>query len=637
MKVPMDEWNTLWVCWKDPDTLPGNDVVILSFLSPQEEEELKAKFTGRIIPAREIAQEVKDRARKIYVDLIARIGATPAKDGKTLRQELKINDGVSLWWFHKVSEKDCEGDFTFDSIVEVLVVISVTGASDDKRIVLFDGCKETADVLRGLYKVEEVRCRRKYKFGYVFVRGGFRRIKYFFAFLVKWLAIKITIKNPETFFDVVFSGFWDWSIKEAKKTDRLDDLYFKSLPALLSSNGLETGWFLWFDPYGGPISKGRKLRSVLEPIRRYANLVFLQYFVKVGDLIKAVLNFKPYLRFLHFCRANEFRRAFTVDGIDFFPLLRAQLSHGFLDSTIPHLELVYVSSVRAFKKYRPKVALSFLELFLYSRAFYAGGRQGCQDTVHCAIQHASYSREKTFVLLHPEIEYTGYPDGCPVPKPDYVFAMGELGKEIFMEDGFPEERVFLTGSPRYEHIRIQDNHKRSKVDAINLLIVTSLGINLEIEMVEAVCTAAKGLKAIKLLLRSHPFAKIEEHPRFRFFRAQIESTNRSLEEDLEQTDLVVVTYSTVGEEALLRGIPVWQWLTGSYNGSVFRDIKVVPSFYSVSDLREALKKFVSDPASFVPKEEIKRDVLRKCFFKDDGNSTARIARICHDILRGVGS
>jgi len=634
----MDKWDTLWVCWKDPDTLPGNDGAILSFLSPQEEEELKAKFTGCIIPARKIAQEVKERACKIYVDLIARIGATPAKNGKTLRQMLRNKDGISLWWFHKVSAKDCESeDPAFGFVIQILVIISAARSSNSKEIVLFGGYKEIAAVLRGLYKVKEVCCRRKYNSGYVFLQAGFRRMKYFLAFLVKWLSVKMTVKNPDASFDVAFSGFWDWSIREAKKPDRLDDLYFKSLPGILSSNGLKTCWFLWFDPYGEPISKSRNLRRVLEPIGRYDNLVLLQHFVKVGDLIKAVLNFKPYLRFLRFCRANDFRKAFTDDGIDFFPLLRTQLSYGFLDATIPHLQLVYLSSARAFKKYRPKISFSFLELYLYSRAFYAGARKACQDTVHCAIQHASYSREKTFVLLHPEIEYTGYPDGCPMPKPDYVFAMGELGKEIFMEDGFPEERVFLTGSPRYDHIKIQDNHKRPEVDTVNLLIVTSLGINLEIEMVEAVCAAAKGLKSINLMLRSHPFARIEEHRKFHFFRDQIVLTNCPLDEDLEQADLVVVTYSTVGEEALLRGIPVWQWLTGSYNGSVFRDIKGVPSFCSVSDLREALKKFVSDPAPFVPKEEIKRDVLRKCFFKDDGNSTVRIAGICYDILRDVRS
>jgi surface carbohydrate biosynthesis protein (TIGR04326 family) len=617
--------------------MPENDTEILSFLTPRQDEDLKTRFSGKILSAREIAQGLKDRSRNLYVEIIARAGATPGRDGKTLRQALKGSNGVSLWWFHKVSERDCEGDSTFGSIVEVLVIASVAGAPENKEVILFGARKETADVLSSLYNVREVQSRRTHDIGYLFARGGFHRVKYFAALLAKWLTLRMTVTNPETAFHVAFSGFWDWSVKEKKDMEALTDVYFRSLPDILSSSGLKICWFLWFDPYGGTPSHHVRLRSVLEPIQRYRNLVVLQRLVRVSDMVRAALNFKPYFVFLRYCRTDAFKKAFTCEGINFWPFFRARLSYGFIDATIPHFELVCTSSARAFMKYTPRISFSFLELYLYSRAFYAGGKLGCQEALHCAVQHAGYSREKTFVLLQPEIEYEGQPDGCPVPKPDYVFAMGELGRDIFIEDGFPKERVFLTGSPRYDHVRIRDNHKRSTADSTNILVVTSLGVDLEIDLVEAVCTAAKGLSSVRLLVRSHPFARIEEHPRFRVFRHQVELTNRSLEEDLERADLVVVTYSSVGEEALLKGVPVWVWLTGSYNGSAFRDIGVVPAFYSVGDLRNALEKFIGEPASFAPEEKVKEDVLRKCFFKDDGNSAGRIARICQDLLSNVRS
>ncbi len=442
----MNKQNILYVCWKYPENFPENNVILLSFLNPAAEEKLKNDFTGTVVSARKIAQEVKDKARTTYIDLIAKVGATPVNEGKTFRQALKRKDGISLWWFHKVSEKNCESDPTFNSIIEILVIISVADTANIKEIVLFGGYKEIADILNCFYEVKTIQCKKRNDFYCAFLKGIGSRVKYFFIFLVRWFAIKRTVKKCNQSIDVVFSGFWDWSVKEDKETYELIDRFFKSLPDKLSSIGLKVGWFLWFDPYFEPISKGRKLKHILDPISRYDNLIMLQQFIKVSDLIKALLNIKPCLIFFSFCRRNDFKKGFIVNRINFFPLLQSQLLYGFLNSSIPHHELVLAANSRAFEKYQPKVSFSFLELFLYSRALYSGKSQGSYNTIHYAIQHGSYSKEKTFILLDPDIEYSGYPDNCPVPKPDYVFAMGELGKEIFMESGFPAENIFLTGS-----------------------------------------------------------------------------------------------------------------------------------------------------------------------------------------------
>ena len=291
-------------------------------------------------------------------------------------------------------------------------------------------------------------------------------------------------------------------------------------------------------------------------------------------------------------------------------------------------ELVYIATERAFHKYKPKKSISFLELFIYSRAFYTGGRLGFPNTIHYTIQHASYSREKTFVLLDPQLEYSGCPDNLPIPRPDYIFTMGELGKEIFMESGFPEERLYSTGSPRYEHIKgncISNSNRTSNVT--NILIVTALDINLEIEMVEAVYFASLDLPQIKLRLRSHPFAKMNSHPDFHNYADRIQLTNGTLEEDLKTADLIIFSYSTVAEEALIQGIPVWQWRPITYNGSVFRDLGCIPSFYSVSDLRKSLKEFVSNKYSFIPGIETRSFILKKCFYDANGSVSEKIANI----------
>ena len=627
----MNNSETLFVCWNPPKALPGKDVVILSFLNPCAEEDLKSKFDGELISARKIAPEVKDEAREIYVNLIARIGATPIKERgtQTLRQALANKKGFSLWWIHKVSEKDCETELTFKYIVEILIIIYIANLLNSKHFIFWGGGKEVKDVLKDFYTIDEIKCRRRQRKIHTIVKCILSRLKYCYVFLFQWFVLKRVIKNlPEGTFDVIFSGFWDWSVKADRVSGSLRDRYFKLLPEKLLSNGLRIGWFLWFDPYGEPGSKGRKLRDVLEPINKCGNLVILQRFLKARDLLKAVFNFKPYLIFLQYCKAKEFKDAFIVDGINFLAVLEHELGCGFLNAIIPMQELVCIATERAFNRYRPEKSVSFLELFIYSRAFYTGGRLGSPNTIHYAIQHASYSREKTFVLLDPQLEYRGWPDNLPIPRPDYIFTMGELGKEIFMESGFPEERLYSTGSPRYEYIKgncVSSNERSGNVK--NVLMVTSLDINLEIEMVEAVYFASLDLPQIRLLLRSHPFAKMSTHPDFHNYSDRVQLTNGTLEEDLKTADLIMFSYSTVAEEALIQGIPVWQWLTISYNGSIFRDLGRIPSFNSISELKESLRKFVSNKDLFMPDKETKLFILKKCFYDSDGKASERIANI----------
>ncbi len=619
---------TLFVCWQNPEVLPDEDVVILSFLSPEAEDTLKNAFQGKLISAREVAPNVKDKAIKTYLGLVAEIGATPikAKNGQTLRQALKNKDGVSAWWFHKVSEKDCESDDTFNLIIEVLTIAQAADLVHSKEIQIFKGKNEISNALRSAYGVIEVEPSvSSSSFSKDIIKGLLSRLEYAGKFLWKWIAIKRTLKNhPQRPFDVVFAGFWDWSVKHDEGAYGLIDRFFKSLPQKLSEVS-RVGWFLWFDPYFEPTPNRPKLKEVLGRLKSHDNLVVLQDFISLRDLAKAVSNLKPLFIFHSFYKEQEFQDILIKDGMDFSLLIKPKLYSGFSNFMIPHHELIYLANLRAFDKYKPKLSVSFLELFLHSRSLYQAAQNSHESITNCAVQHASYSREKTFALLDSAIEYKGEPDNCPMPKPDYIFAMGELGKDIFMESGFPEERVFLTGSTRYEHV-ISDTIKKDKpANPAKILLVTSLDRDHEMEMVEAVYLATKDLPAIQLHLRSHPFAKMDEYFLFQKYKDRIHVVDRTLEEDLQQADLIVFTYTTVAEEALIRGVPVWQWCSTVYNASVFRDIEAVPQFYSVDDLKNALWAFMDDPQTYVPKDEIRDVVLKKCFYKSDGKASQRVA------------
>lgn len=627
----------IWICWEKPSESPSKYSAILSFLRPSEEDALSCALSDSNIElffGRVVAQDVKDEALMLYTKTVACIGSQRFFKGRSLREELKSNNGNSLWWYHPVSFKDCEVDPTFNRIIQILVIDRIASEEKVENIVLWGADDAVADVLKTKYRIE---CRETKKKSLVlrFLRAFGSRIKNFVVHVYHWYLIRKDVTKSSFIPEVVFEGFWDWSVRPNKQHDGSDDRYFKSLPDLLEQQGIKTAWLLWFSPHTEPGLKNRSSKEVLNRARSYKNLIFLQKYLTFTDIIKSFSDFSPVIKYLSFARYSGFRELFNHNGLNLFALFKDQLLYHFISAKIPHNFLVEKACSTAFAEFRPKIALTFLEMFPYSLAFYAGAKQGCPETKLATMQHASYSREKTFIRLEPEIEFYGSPDNCPIPKPDYVFAMGELGKEIFQECGFPSKDIFLTGSARYDHVSAEliDKTQSVQTGRFNLLMVTSLDRDIEMDMVEAVYVATQDLPSISLFLRNHPFARMEEHPLFQPMSVRITVTQEALDEDLQMADLLLFSYSTVAEESLIRGIPVWQWRSARYNGSVFRDLHdAVPSFSRVADLREAIIAFMKDPARFFPTDEIRHHVLRDCFYQADGKASERIAEQISDFI-----
>jgi surface carbohydrate biosynthesis protein (TIGR04326 family) len=281
----------------------------------------------------------------------------------------------------------------------------------------------------------------------------------------------------------------------------------------------------------------------------------------------------------------------------------------------------------------PKVTLSFLEFFPHARAHYEGMRRSGCGAINIAMQHAGVCREKTFYYLHPKIEYEGLPDGCRVPAPDRVIAMGTLAAEIFRESGFANERVILAGSARYDHVRfsfsdIRPRAARPREGLRHVLLVCSLELEVEIQMVEAVCLALRRLDGFVARVRSHPFARVDSHPRFASQRDAVEISDGTLDSDIAWADVVVFSYSTVADEAWLQGVPAWQWLPLAFNGSALVEALAVPRFGTIDALREAFRKFAVDSEKFVPTAEQRELAARRLFFPADGKAAERIVSEC---------
>lgn len=638
---------TLWVCWQRPQAAPPTETPVLSFLSPGVEEDFCRECPGPVISAREVSQEVRREALKLYQDLVASLGVTPLSGEKTFRQSLGNPGEASPWWYHPVSFKDCETDSTFNSIIALMTINHTARQRGATRLVLVGATWEIAAVLAGVYETVEINV-AKPKVWRLWLKSLGSRLKHL---LILCRDAADSRRFGGTQFkpmEVALFGFWDWSVGWEKRRNSLWDRYFQALPGELARLGIGTqGWLVWLDLKGPGRWLGRRRGQALAGLRHCPQVTVLQSLLQPREIYRALADFRPLAKYLKVRRKAAFKKMFQVSGMDLLPLFSGPLLAGILDASLPRHRLVLLAVRRAIKQYNPRLAVSFLEHHLFARACYAGVRQAGVGTAAMVVQHANYSHEKTFLHLHPILEFQGEPDGCATPHPDYVCALGRLGYDLFRESGYPEANIFLTGSPRYDHILSLPAHgsrtpgkPRVAVNPqnINLLMLAGLDVNQELEMVEAVCLAVKNLPHYRLRLREHPMAGIQARSDFTPYRRQVQITSGSLAEDLEGADLIVFTYSTTGDEAFIQGKPVWQWLTWRYNGSSLAETGAIPQFASVVSLRQALMAFQQTPAAFLPSRAERRRVLAHLFCPSEAGESpsTRIAALIRDLIQTRG-
>lgn len=623
-----NEGKVLWVCWEKPNVLPGKKDVVLSLLMPGMEAELKEQWPCYFISARERVAEVKQAALDTYREIISGIGTVALENGITLRQALQDKNGVSSWWFHKVACKDCESEPTFNSIIQILTIVRIAQEHQCTHLVVCGGRYEVVEVLRSLFQVDAFKCKKR-SLSLFYVFSLLRRVKFAAKSLYELVLLKRYVRLPENNVDVLFSGFWDWSVKENFFLGKLEDRYFQAVPEKLRERGLRVGWVAWFYNNFEANKPKRSMFDVIEPLCKHQEIIIAQCFLSLGEVLRCALRFRPFFILTQYTRTKVFKDVFKKDGLDFYPLLKMWLYGGFLDGTIPYHELVCEAHKKVAQKYQPQSVVGFLNFFPYARALYAGIKKGHTPCVLYDIQHASYSWEDTIGLLDADVEFEGIADGCSIPHADYMCVMGELGRDIFTKSGFPHDRVLLTGSSRYDEASAVDARAmRHYGFKKHILIVASLDKKLELEMVDAVHTAFEQFPDVKLSLRPHPFSDIRGDRRFRYYEDRIRcSSGTSLDEDLADADAVIFSYSTVAEEAFIRGIPVWQWVTAGYNASVFRDIPVIPTFATVDGLIRLYAQFLEDPAKFLPTTEQRQFVKQRCFYAGEALPSDNIAEV----------
>ncbi len=615
----------LWICFDLPPEDPPKDAVVLSFMSPRRELEAEERWGARLLNGRAWTEDVRPDARRLYLDLLVCVGATPIA-GKTLRQVLKGRDGYSRWWFLKTSEKDSiwEGDF-YTTLLRLICIKRVADKYGIQRVRLYGALSDFEAAVAGRFTMAPSGYRwPDTSFGKAVGIALLGRLSVILFYVRLWWTLKFLPRRPAEHVDVLLEAHWNWSVMP-DATGALQDRYFSDLPAKLEQTGIRVGWAAWCEPARALWRGRRTLAGLAAESVKYPGVVLLERFLCPGDILREAADFRYLLRFLRFERVAAFRELCRVEGFDLYPLMRKQIVPLLCSASLCRWELLVTAMRRACEQIQPRMLLTFLEVFLHSRALYVGARLGAPAIKLWAAQHTVYSSDRTFGTVDPKFELQGEPDACPVPAPEGVFAMGELARKIWERNGFSSERVIVTGGLRYQHVRMEGPKTRLRTEGrAAVLLVASMTQAADLEMCEAVTMATQDLPLLQVRLRDHPLYRLSDHTGFKAFRRNVVVTAGTADEDLASADLVVFTHSALAEEALLLGIPVWQWRWAGVNASVFLDIPVIPVFDSVSALRRALEAFLENPAGFAPTRGAQEMVLHQCFGPDPARASARV-------------
>jgi surface carbohydrate biosynthesis protein (TIGR04326 family) len=617
----------LWVCFAPPAADPPPHVLVLSFMSPSDEAAMAERGAMQVVGGREAVQEVRPHARAEYVQLIARVGATPCADGRTLRQLLYGTGGYSRWWLLDPTEKDClsDDDPLFATVLQLMAVERVKQRYEVSRVRVMSAAPEFAAAL-GLSSARPstVDTARD------IATGILSRVALAVEYLrLLWILSAVPAAATGRR-DVMLQGYWDWTVRSLDD-GTLRDRYFSTLPGHLAAKGLTVGWLASCEPRVESWQQGRKTRDVVSAASAHPQVTLLERYLTPVDVARTAFNFSYPIRVTRVIGTRSFRTLCRIGSLDLYSIVRRQLLRAVWGGTFCRLQLVAAATARACRQLHVSVVLTSFELFLRSRALYAGARAASSTLRVWAAQHAGYSNDKTLGVFDAETEVRGTPDGCAVPAPDGLFVMGDLSRRIWEANGFARERVVVTGGLRYQHVRIEPQAIRAPSGSITLLLVGGMHEAAHVDLCDAALAAASGLP-VRVLWRDHPNYHFSRREAFRRFASSMTVTSGTLDQDLAAADVLLFSQTGVAEEAVLRGIPTWQWQWPGFNVSPFLDLPVIPSFTSVAALRSALASLLDEPAPYRPTRDVQERVLHECFGPDPAGASGRIADAVHRMI-----
>ncbi len=311
------------------------------------------------------------------------------------------------------------------------------------------------------------------------------------------------------------------------------------------------------------------LNSLSERLESDFNWIPVEIFFSLKNDKKLEKDYAQLSNSIKLLLKNDMKNLFQYHGISIWEYIQYTFEEIFYESYIfTYLRLIY-GLESFFEKNKPKQIIQVYETGPYAKAFEVVAKKLKIKTI--GIQHGMWATIIPPEYLHKNIQSDTNLLGHPIP--DLTCVFGEYDKKLLVEKGnYPSEKIITTGNlslfyldeiknsldknTLMEKYRIKD--KEIILVPLSSRIYYAAKHKAEVILLNSLFSLFKDDFTKIFLIRPHPGDKFDQQKLSKLCPSKnFICSNLSLFEDIFVSDLVVLTYSTVGLEATLFKKPVF--------------------------------------------------------------------------------
>ena len=524
------------------------------------------------------------QAREKFSKLVAEVPVTFSIGSKNLKHAFTFEGCLSLWWLNDLSSKRSDAYPTFTRICQLEVIRDVARSAGAHTIDLITQDCDLWDVVAAYCQqagidLRSERPERRYwsslRRSLATLRILAGSVKWFLRTGIQTLLAKLLVGSSAPSqkelaglcaFYTHYPGMW-------RGTSGKRDEKYAGVPDLIERiSGIAAIYACTFSSDG--VHQSVSIRDYyrycqwLRARRRTADecrIHLMDADLKWRDFWRAIGQISIVWKYLWLENNPDFRKQWGYDGIDVFPLVRREFHIAMV--RIPRY-LLHLMRVRRFvEKAKPRCFVSSLFEFCYGRAIVYGVKTANAPPPVIGVQHGPIAKRK---LLY--YHYPGELRPCPtrpgdfienIPIPDWIILEGYGAKERLAEAGYPVDRLIVAGAPRLGRLlRVppKSSQSSSSPDHPKKVLVV-FGQHDGAAILSACLPVMAKLSNCHFVFKLHPRSgltaeAVEEVLNREQVRSTYEIATGSIYNHLSEADVVLVTYSSVGMEAVARGYPV---------------------------------------------------------------------------------
>ena len=478
---------------------------------------------------------IHDIALNIKVDYINYINSL---NRSFIENELIYEKSISLFYFSDLFNKRSE---LFDTYISICHIIQIKNNIIKKYkidCIKTIECSDSFNVaLTSIINNFQIIIANEKKNKISLLQSQISQCKYFFESIIKLIILKFyfndkNIEDINSLFLTRYPLHFNKEFLENKYGSlvKSNDFYLISMLTDGLHQNLKIG----------------NIKDYTKILNKKNNVIFLDYHLKIIDFFYGFIKNVT----LHIKSARLYNKQYFFKGINITKYIQKEIHQSFI--RIPRL-LSYGSAIKkVFSKYNIKQSIFYLHEYSYGRYYNYILAKYFPNVKRVGFQHGPAAKRKLLYYLGKNVVSNSFSEWLyKTPIPNTVLAEDELSKEVYDESGFNNVQI-MEKIYRLEYLK---KIKRDKIVKNIVLIVP--GLHDGLLMLEKLCLIIQDNPEQQFILKPHPRSRhfalgIPEKYNFK----NISLGNEHISKYLKRVSKVFVTYSSVGYEAYLLGIPV---------------------------------------------------------------------------------